>query len=293
MQRRQLLALAGASWLPVAGCLGADGAAPADPPSESSRSGSETNASDDTPPASTLQPSERRLQLGESVDPATGPTVTVTAVTVSELVRSTSIGSPTHVDVACADGRQFVVLEADATGADGTSVLGDVEFALDLDGTRYPGPDEQRYWALPPGTDRPGRPAIAVPVADVTDGTVVWRREPSPVRWDLPAEIVDALGRSPAFAVRSFDTPDAVARGERIDVAVTVANTGDREGRFVAELGAGPLSDHGEFTMPVPAGGERTHTELLEPFGSEDAATVEVTLAWGCGRRRRSVAIGE
>lgn len=285
--RRNALQALAAGALPLAGCLDRlrPPATDATSPSAADRPGSPTAASSPTPPGTVA------LDVGETHEAPDGTTVTVRDVRVRKLLRSTSVGSPTHVDVACLPDHQFAVVDAEATDAAGDPILPDVRFALVADGVRYPRPDRHWYWAVPPGShDRPGFPAFPVPVADAAGAAVVWRRDP-PVRWTLPADTVEQFGRAPAFAVRSFETPDAVARGGVFEVAFAVANAGGRDGRFVAELGAGVISDHDEVVVDVPHGTERTFAETVDPVYVEEADEVGVTFDWGCGRLRRTVRV--
>lgn len=266
MRRRRFVALASASALPVAGCIDSDW-----PQGES----------------------DGQQGVGEPYESSDGTTVTVQDVSVRKLVRSTSVGSATHVDVACLVDHQFAVVETEATDPDGRSIRTDVRLPLEVDGERYPRNDQHMYWAIPPGSyDRPGHPAIAVPITDATDAAALWLRDDGdPVRWMLSAGTVATFGRAPAFEIEAFDTPDAVRPGDPVDASFTVANTGDRDGRLIAEFGAGPISDHDEVVFDVPAGGDRTYTDSLNAGTPEDAAELRVTLERGCDRLHRTVPV--
>lgn len=274
MNRRQFLGATGGLLTALSGCSG-NSAAPA------TSTPTRTTSTDTT------------LDVGETYEFPDGRMVTVRAVQVERLIRSTSVGSPTHIDVAWLENHQFAVVEAEPTGATGDSVLADVQFALEIDDVQYPREGQHWYWAFPPGsTERPGQPAFPAPISDATSGAIVWLRDADlKVRWNLPPETLDLLGRAPAFAVRSFDTPDSVSRGDAFEASFTVSNTGDRAGRFITEFGAGPISDHDEVTIVVPAGTERTHTGLLEPYYSDDTAEIRVTLNWGRERLDRTVTV--
>jgi hypothetical protein len=284
MHRRQVLTTVCISALPFAGCL--DSGAP---PATDARTSTSGRSDTPTPTPST----DRTLAVGETYESAEGTTVTVEDVRVRKLVRSTSAGSPTHVDVACLDGHQFAVVDVEAADAEGDSILEDIRLFLAVDGGRYPQADQHWYWAFPPGSyARPGLPAVPVPPTAATDAAIVWSRDADPVvRWNLSSETVNALGRSPAFTVRSFETPDSARRGTSFEATFTVANTGERDGHFTTEFGAGPISDHGEVTIEVPPGAERTHSGRLDPHYPESRDEIDVTLDWGCDRRRRTVAV--
>ena len=282
MKRRQVLTLVSTTAVPIAGCLNSTESSDID-------MSLSTSEQSDTPTPST----DRTLNVGETYESSDGLTVDVRDVRVRKLIRSTSVGSSTHIDVACLDDHQFAITEAEATDADGNSILSDIRFALDVDGVQYPQDDQHCYWAFPPGlNDRPGLPAFPAPITDATDAAIVWLRDDTPsVRWRLSPETVELLGQSPMFTVRSFETPDSVSRGDLFKATVTVANTGERDGHFITEFGAGPLSDHGEVTIDVPAGTEQTHTGTMDPHYSDDTDEIDVTLDWGCDRLHRTVSV--
>jgi hypothetical protein len=321
MHRRRFLAGAAVLCGGLAGCAGqrdptdAEGTSPGDtdetvpadggsttgaPGTDSSceapTAASTTQTSEDPSPATdTRTPGERTLALGETHEARDGTTVTVNDVRVRKLIRSTSVGSSTHIDVACLEDSQFAVADAEATDGDGNSVLDDARFAIEVDGTRYPRPDENWYWAFPPGShERPGVPAFAVPIEDVSTAAVVWFPEDEePVRWTVPAETVGSLGRAPRFSVCTLDVPDSISRDDSFEASFTVANAGDRDGAFVAEFGAGGVSDHGEAHVSVPAGSERNYTKRMDPNYPDGTEEIEVTLAWGCGRLDWTVSVTE
>lgn len=282
MKRRRVLTLVSTAAFPIAGCLGSG---------ESSDTPTATAEQSETP--TPTPSSDRTLTVGETYEASDGHTVVVHDVRVTKLIRSTSVGSSTHIDVACLDDHQFAVAKAEATDADGNSILSDIRFALEVDGVQYPQDDQHWYWAFPPGaTDPPGLPAFPAPIADATDVAIVWLRDADPsVRWTLPPERFESLGQAPTFTVRSFDTPDSVRRGEVFEATFTVANSGERDGRFITEFGAGPLSDHGEVVVDVSAGAEQTHTGTMDPDYSEDTDEIDVTLDWGCDRLHRTVSV--
>lgn len=274
MNRRQFLVMTGGLLTAFSGCSGS-GTAPA------------TSTSTQTPSTDTT------LDIGETYESPKGRMVTVRDVQIERLIRSTSVGSSTHIDVAWLENHQFAVVEAEATGPNGDSILTDIQFRLEIDDEQYQVENQHWYWAFPPGSNEPpGHPAFPAPISDATSGAIVWFRDAdSKVRWKLPSETVDVLGQAPSFTVRSFDAPDSVSRGEAVEASFTVANTGERDGRFITEFGAGPISDHGEVTIDVPAGTEQTHTGLLDPHYSDDTTEIQVTLNWGRERLHRTVTV--
>lgn len=292
MRRRRVLALVGASAFPFAGCLDRTGSSvTAAPATTSGQPSSVSPTESPSPSPSTLN--ARTVPVGETYESSTGATVTVREVGVSKLVRSTSVGSSTHIDVACLADHQFAVADIEATDADGTSLLTDAQFVLEVDGVQYPRDGQHWYWTFPPGSyDRPGLPAFPAPITDAANASIIWlRKTDTPVRWKLSAETVGSLGTAPEFAVSSFQTPDSIRRGDVFEASFTVGNTGEGDGRFMTEFGAGPISDHGEVTVDVPAGAERTHTETIDPHSSENTEEIRVTLDWGCHRLNRTISV--
>lgn len=284
MKRRRVLSLVSTAAFPIAGCLGSTESADTDTP---------TGTSEGSNPSSTTPASDRILAVGDTYDSSNGPSVGVRDVRIRKLIRSTSVGSSTHIDIACLEAHQFAIAEAEATDADGNSILSDVRFALAVDGVQYPQDDQHWYWALSPGSnDRPGLPAFPAPITDATNAAIVWLRDGAQsVRWKLPPETVRSLGQPSTFSVRSFETPDSVDRGEAFEAAFAVANTGERDGHFIAEFGAGPISDHGEVTVEVPAGTEQTYAGTIDPHYPEGTDTLDVTLDWGCNRLHRAISV--
>lgn len=264
--RRRVLGLLGSSTTLLAGSSSLTGTSPAD-----TTTGAEA------------------LSLGETYDDGSGAAMTVQDVTVHRLVRSTTAGSSTHVDVAWLENPQFAVVEADATGVEGPP-----EFTLDVDGTRYPDEGHHTYRAYPPGVDagESGRVAIPVPIRDAESARVVWPQSDGPdASWRLPTAAVERFGRAPDFSVRSFAVPDSVSRGAAFEASFTVENTGDPAGQFVAEFGAGSLSDFDEVTVTVTVGEGRTHTARVEPHYPESADSIDAVLDWGAARLKKSVTV--
>lgn len=281
MKRRKFLGATGGLLTVLSGCSERSTSPATSTPTATSATPTPTSAPDTT------------LDVGETFESPDGRVVTIRNVRIERLIRSTSGGSSTHIDVAWLKNHQFAVVEAEATGPNSDSILTDIQFVLEIDDKQYPTEGQNWYWAFPPGsTKRPGHPAFPAPISDAASGAIVWRRDTdSRVRWNLSSETVDVLGRAPSFTLRSFDTPDSVSRGDSFEAAFTVANTGDRAGRFIAEFGAGPISDYTEAAIAVPAGAEQTHTGMLDPHYSDDTTELQVSLDWGHKRRDRTIQV--
>lgn len=282
LSRRTALHAAGLAVVSTAGCVG-------DPPADAA---DETN--DGTPTADggpTLAPGEtyetddgRTLRVGE---PAVHPSV----VTV-EYVSSTHY----YERVADAGSAQYLAFVVEAEGFDLETEKRelydrpiDVPLAVEVDGERYADPvpvgrDGHAYW---------DRIAVRVPVVDASDAAIRWERDdgPSP-EWQLGPSTIEHLASFAEFEVRSWSAPDRVERGESFDASFTVANVGDRDGRFLTTFGVQQGSlPVGEVATRVPVGEERTHTATFEPYYDDRIRSIRVVLDWGIDRRTRDVEV--
>lgn len=155
---------------------------------------------------------------------------------------------------------------------------------------------EQYRDPIPVGRDRQAsrdHVAIAVPILETGDAAVVWAREDGPApRWRLGEAATGRLAAAPAFEVRSWTVPEKVVSGESFEGSVTVANVGDRDGRFLATFGVrqGSLPVQ-ETSVEVPAGETRTHTVTMEALSGEGIDTLDVVFSRGGTRRHRSVEV--
>lgn len=118
---------------------------------------------------------------------------------------------------------------------------------------------------------------------------VVWRPDDGPaVRWRLPDDLVGALGGGPAFAVESFDAPRTAVPDDEFETTLAVRNEGERNGRFLAEVGNALVSDQPEVTVDVSDGETVTrHPTVRAHFGDGDE--LAVVLRWEGGTERRTV----
>lgn len=289
LPRREALKLISTGMMAAAGCLERSASNPTATSSPTDHSATPATESPTPTPSQS-----NTLELGDTLETTHGIEITVRDVRVEKFIRSTSVGSPTHIDVACLDQHQFAVVAVQATDESGASRLKDVRFALEIDGVQHPTSDQHWYWAHPPGSyERPGIPAYPAPVSDANEAWIVYLGQKDPYyRWRIPSETVDHFGTVPNFTVQSLTVPDSVGPNEAVQASIVVSNTGKRDGRFMAEFGAGGLSDHDEVTLDVPAGGERSLSEFLTHY-SEAESEIDVTLDWGCESLTRAVTVTE
>lgn len=281
--RRVLLAAFGAALAaPVAGCSESDSTADEQSPTaepsptpEPTRTGRTTGtASVAGSPASTGTASGPvTLDPGEAYATDAGWSVAVENLAVRASVVE---HGPTHWDPRWTEGGQFVAADLVVRG-DGGPDPADLPVACRTDtvdgaGRVFVAADSNR-------DDRRQRVAFPVPASpEPTDGAVVWTPEAGPeVRWRLPDAVLAAVARPPAFELREFAVEHAP--GDEVDVTLTVANAGEGDGTFLAEVGAAAMSDQGEVTVDVSAGETRTVTRRV--YVETDAADeTTVVLRW-------------
>mgnify|MGYP002277036301 CR=1 FL=1 len=233
--RRQFLAssLGVAAALATAGCIddtpGTDDDTPTDFGTEPKGSPSETEV---PPPASA-----ERTVGGDAV--AVFDIVAEKAVTYESIMGSGGVVAP--------EGWQFVV----------ASVRSDAELELDAFSLRVGG---ETLAAVDPGDAGAQNDAVAgheggivgspeltggdaaryvafeldSPI-QVDDPQIVLERGGESATWSLPDEAAETLaGSAPSFELDSLSAPDSVTQGEAMTVELSVTNTSDTDGRFVA-----------------------------------------------------------
>lgn len=223
------------------------------------------------------------LAPGETYETGRGWSLTVGTVRVRDGV--VAVGS-THPDPLYADeGEQFVVADATVAG-DGAPDPGDLDLFAETD-TRQESrgryvrtdPDErgrrQRYAFPVPASPRP------------EEGAVVWRPpDADPVRWTLPETVLNAVAAPPRFELHEFEVDDAP--GDDVEVKLTVGNTGEGDGLFLAEVGHAAVSDQPEVRVGVAVGEIVTaRRRVWAPFDGRDE--LPVVLRWRGGTVRRTV----
>lgn len=187
-----------------------------------------------------------------------------------------------HPDPVWKEGSQFVLASIAVEGDEDPATL-DVTATADTLDER---PD--RYYGFSPETPESVQLlGFAVPTdPPPSEASIVWHG-PREVHWPLPDEVVAKLGRAPDFSLEGFQVPESSRRNTSLSVTVAVANSGTRDGRFLAELGDAARSDQREITVPVPAGETVTDTEQVDAHFTDGEMTV--LLRWEGGVRRQTV----
>jgi hypothetical protein len=188
-----------------------------------------------------------------------------------------------HPSVSADRDRQYVVVELAVSGGDAQSAAADACVLEIDDATVEPVPESVR-----PFTDGVHL-AFALPLdVDPETVTLAWVGAAETVRFPLSDAVASSLRSPPAFEGRSFDVP-ATADGDAVEVSFTVANVGEGDGEFLAELGTRALSDQSEVRVPVDAGETETVTRTVGLVPS--AGEQRVVLDWGWNSLERTVAV--
>ncbi|WP_227131952.1 hypothetical protein [Halorubellus salinus] len=188
----------------------------------------------------------------------------------------------THPSVSADADRQYVVVELDVSGEDAQAAAETAcELRVDDDAI------EPMSETVQPFTD--GVHLAFALALDVDPGEVslAWRGAAETLTFTLPASIAASLAAPPAFEVRSFDVP-GTTDGDEVSVSFTVANVGESDGEFLAELGTRAVSDQGELRVEVPAGETKTVTRSVGLVPSAGEQTI--LLDWGSDSLERTVA---
>ncbi|WP_323674814.1 hypothetical protein [Halorubellus sp. PRR65] len=270
--RRALLASALPALAATAGCLDA-GAGPGATDTQGTRSTTTDGTTDDAGDGDDAGPAKRHDVDGRSVE-------LVSARTSSAIV---TLLAGAHPSVSADADRQYVVVELDVSGDDAQAAA-EAACELRVDGDAV---DPVRD-SVQPFTDGVHLAfALALDV-DPGDVSLAWNGDAETVVFPLPATVAASLAAPPAFEVRSFDVP-GTADGDEVEVSFTVANVGEGDGEFLAELGTRAVSDQGEIRVPVAANETRTVTETVGLVPSVDDQ--RVVLDWGSGQLVRTVQV--
>lgn len=268
--RRAVLAGAVPTVFGLAGCL--------DSSVGDGRTGTTTRRSTTTD--ATTTDGDGDASLGSSHDVDGRSVQLVSARTARAFV---TLLSSTHPSVTADADRQYVVVELDVSGEDAQSVAADA-CVLRVDGDVVLPVDEP----VPPFTDGVYLAFALSLDIDPESVSLAWRGTTGTVEFTLSERVAATVAAPPAFEVRSFDVP-ARADGDAVEVSFAVANVGESDGEFLAELGTRALSDQGELRVAVPAGETTTVTRSVGLVPSVGEQTI--LLDWGSGSMERSVAV--
>ncbi|WP_435335035.1 hypothetical protein [Haloarchaeobius sp. TZWWS8] len=210
--------------------------------------------------------------------------------------RTTTVRNHHHTDVVADPERQYVVAAIvvdrqesapdDGTTTDGTKTdqlpdASELDVSVRLDGETYADSFPlDVYWS-----------GIGVPVPtgiEPDDGElVVGLPDGAETRFSLSSTQLDRLAHVPRFTLDEFTLE---AGNATVQATLTVSNDGDRDGRFLAELGTDSMSDTPEVEIDVPAGETATRTESV-PVAVEGSGEVTVVCQWGDESHRRAVTV--
>ena len=267
--RREVLVAAGASVASTVGCLGR-------------RPGASTATSTGSTPAA--GPWGTPVEVG-------GGTLVLERPRVAKAIAE---DAGIWQDLRCDDG-QYLVVEA-TTGGSVPDRLGDLDLASVIGGEAVE--DVALVVEGRPG-DAPRAPsawdrrtvAFSFPDGPLEGASVRWRGEGETARWPLGDGLRERLRVEPAFELRRFDVePD----GDDVRVDLSVENTGDRPGDFLAQVAFEAVEDDSslvELSVPTDEVAEfRGVPPILRGIAREGLV---VTLAYSgvdrVGRERREL----
>lgn len=249
---------------------------------------SETTDPDDSTTPTSNSDTADSLDMGERATSDDGVSVTITDPQVRKIFFSPDEGTITHRYPAGEPYSQFIVASISTDGPD----IDTLELDPVIDGNRR---ETQAYRRnASPGSE--GYLAFQVSIADIASGAIEWAPETGDrYRWSLPGSLVEDLGLTPEFGVTEFSVPDSIPGGDPFTAAITVENTGDRDGRFLAVVldeGASSVPLQSMFAMEIPVG-ETVSRELTGREVETDRDSVTGVLDWGIDERRATVSISD
>jgi len=177
---------------------------------------------------------------------------------------------------------QYVIVIIDNQGA---SPIADLPLALVVDGQTVT--DDFRQLGHVPSN----RLAFPVPTQDSQTAALNLSAGSSTDQWALPAAQLSKFGQAAEFTVPDLSVPDTIQYGHRFEVSFTVRNTGDRDGRFLAELAPTTKPGIERIRRQVAAGTTETASTILDPAWNRYSEEVPVVLDWGVDQRRATVAV--
>ncbi|WP_439025661.1 hypothetical protein [Haloarchaeobius sp. DT45] len=270
-RRRLLVSTASSLSAAAAGCLGSG-----EPGTSTSREPTDpAPATDGEPPTTSAAP---------------GPGYSLSVEDIGVFRRTTTIQHSNHVDVAADPETQYVVATVvvlpPETGepAEDPPNPTDRRFVATLDGETY-----DDAFATEFGSQYATTIAVPVPTGlDPAEGTLqVGHRGEDGFWHQFTAEQLDRIAHVPRFTLDAFTVE---AGNATVQATLEVSNSGDRDGRFLAELGTNDISDTPEVSFEVPAGETVTKRESVAIY-AEDAAEVTVVCNWGDTYHRRTVEV--
>lgn len=244
-------------------------------------------------PTGTAGSTPTDLSMGETFDPPKGRSMTVERPSVHRSVVAVERVSGTHryERVSTAENGQYLTATVSVSGADVEPL--ELPLTVEIDGRAVRERDVLRV-----GRDyrmAEDELAFLVPVVDAESVAIVWNRDggPSP-RWRLGPAETTALGAAPAFEFRSWSVPERVAPGDLFEAAATVANVGDRDGRYLAsfDVRRGSMGLD-ETSVRVAVGETATVTTAVSVDPDGGGTSLRLVLDGSGTYRRTRIPVGE
>lgn len=247
-----------------------------------------TTANGNTATTETSPSPSQTLSVGETATSSDGVVVTISEPQVRKIIFTPDVGSSVHAYPAGKTNSLFLTLSVSTQGTDITSL----QLAPLLDGTQQ---ESQTYrHGFNPGSS--GKLSFQLPIAQAQSGAIEWRpSSDEQYRWQLPDSVVANIGASPRFKVEEFAVPETITRGNPFTASLTVTNTGERDGRFLAVVlneGASSVPLVSEFTVPISAGQTVTHDLSGQSIEGEQSSMTAI-LDWGINELQTTFSISD
>lgn len=229
------------------------------------------SASSSTPTTPSKTSSSVHLSPGEAYETADGWTVTVRDITVQRYISQDipHFCQRWYQDAQFATAWVELSDDADLEPADLT--IRTVTDVSDGPTERYDlsgglAAPRRKYGFVVPLTPRP------------SSGGIAWVRDDKPdVHWRFSEVHIEQLRNPPEFELRKVEIDDRVDPGEPIEVTLTVANVGERDGTFLSALGLEMMSGLGSARIEVPAGETVESSHTIGTFEGEASYTIIVS----------------
>jgi hypothetical protein len=247
-----------------------------------------TTANGNSATSETSPSPSQTLSVGETATSSDGVVVTISEPQVRKIILTPDVVSSVHAYPAGKTNSLFLAVSVSTQGTDITSL----QLAPLLDGTRQ----ESQTYRHASNSESSGKVSFQLPIAQAQSGAVEWRpSSDEQYRWQLPDSVVRNIGASPRFKLEDFAVPETITRGNSFTASLTVTNTGERDGHFLAVVLDGSSSSVplvSEFMIPISVGQTVTHNLSGRSIEGERSSMTAI-LDWGINELQRSFSISE
>ncbi len=273
-RREAMVTLSSGISVVMGGCVNADSSTPET--SSTAVQGSPTTDDNST--------ARNAVRLGRSVTNSSGASLAISDPIVRKIIISPDAGVSTHAYPIGGRLSQFLVVSVEASGMDSIQSPR-IHPVVDNQALTHSGSRLE----FSPGLS--GHLGFAIPVRTWEQSALRWQVSDSEEYvWEMPQTVTENLRTAPRFDAVGFDVPQSFERGEEFRAQISVANTGERAGRFV-----GTVVDQGPSSVPLVSAiafpvsvGERVTREIT---GRDVTTETTAVFDWGIGKRQADVCL--